>query len=164
MIDRGWTGAEATALRKALRLTVDGFARKLEASPRTVANWAANPAMVPRVAQWDRLDELLRNARPDAQKRFEELAGHETNVRDTNIRAATSPNDVLDLFEEIDNIYAQAAKADEEPKEEWTLPSGAKPVDCVAFGAMDAAVKDLIARVETLERRMSSLINKPDRG
>lgn len=155
----GWTGARATALRKALHLTVEGFAKRLDMSPRSVANWQAKPEMVPRLSQWDRLDDLLREARPEAKERFKEFTsqGDATPV-------VTSPNDVLDLFDEIDNIYAQAAEADE-PKEEWTLPPGAKPVDCVAFGAMDDAVKDLISRVAVLERRLASLANqRPDRG
>lgn len=149
----GWTGARATALRKALRLTVDGLARKLEMSPRSVANWAANPEMIPRVSQWDGLDELLRNAGPDAQKRFEELAGHSTPTR-----AASSPNDVLNLFEAIDDIYAQAKESEE--KEEWTLPPGAKPVDCVAFGEMDRVIRNLVSRLEVVERRMLFLADK----
>lgn len=158
----GWTGAKATALRKALRLTVDGFARKLDMSPRGVAHWRANPEVVPRIAQWDRLDELLREADPAAKKRFEELTGHTARESATHSigRDATSPTDVLDLFDEIDNIYAKAAWTREEPEEEWTLPPGAKPIDCVAFGEMDRVIRDLVSRVVVLERRLSFVADK----
>lgn len=61
---REWTGRDATALRKALRMTTDGFAARLGVAPRTVANWASHPDMVPRVGIQDVLDELLAQA-PD---------------------------------------------------------------------------------------------------
>lgn len=65
---RSWTGQQATALRKALRMTVDGFASRLRVAPRTVANWASHPAMVPRIGQQDALDALL-DASPESVRR-----------------------------------------------------------------------------------------------
>jgi 8-oxo-dGTP diphosphatase len=56
---RSWTGREATALRKALRMSTDRFAARLRVAPRTVANWAAHPDMVPRAGVQDELDRLL---------------------------------------------------------------------------------------------------------
>ena len=74
-----WTGRTATALRKALRMTVDRFASALRVAPRTVANWAASPDTIPRVAVQDALDELLGRAAPAVRSRFQELAaGQET--------------------------------------------------------------------------------------
>jgi DNA-binding transcriptional regulator YiaG len=70
---RDWTGREAVALRKALRLTQGSFARKLGASVRTVAHWASYPDTVPRSAAQDTLDELLAGASPAARTRFEQL-------------------------------------------------------------------------------------------
>lgn len=70
---REWTGRDTIALRKALRLTTDGLASRLQVAPRTVANWSANPDMVPRVGIQDALDELLNRATPQAQARFAEL-------------------------------------------------------------------------------------------
>jgi 8-oxo-dGTP diphosphatase len=68
-----WTGRDATALRKALRMTVDRFARHLDVSPRTVANWASNPEMVPRAAIQEVLDDMLSRATPAVRERFAEL-------------------------------------------------------------------------------------------
>src|SRR5215471_1544269 len=66
------TGSEATALRRALRMTESRFARSLSMSPRTVANWASHPAMVPRSAAQDTLDELLAAASPAVRAKFEQ--------------------------------------------------------------------------------------------
>ncbi len=74
---RGWTGGEATALRKALRMTEGRFARSVGVSPRTVSNWAQYPAMVPRSAAQDMLDELLAATKPTVRDRFEQLAGEQ---------------------------------------------------------------------------------------
>lgn len=70
---RQWTGREATALRKALRMTTDRFAGRLGVAPRTVANWAAHPEMVPRVGIQDALDEALGRAPSSVRLRFDEL-------------------------------------------------------------------------------------------
>lgn len=59
-----WTGHQATTLRKALRMTVDEFARRLGVAPRTVANWAAAPGTEPRAAIQRGLDALLRDVPP----------------------------------------------------------------------------------------------------
>jgi DNA-binding transcriptional regulator YiaG len=68
---REWTGGEATALRKSLRMTESKFATVLSVSLRTVANWASNPATVPRAAAQDMLDELLADASPAVKAKFE---------------------------------------------------------------------------------------------
>ena len=99
---REWTGREATALRKALRLTTDRFASRLGVAPRTVANWAATPEMVPRVAVQDALDDLLGRAAPATRSRFEELLddnedglpGHVQALR-VAISVVTNGNQVL---------------------------------------------------------------------
>jgi hypothetical protein len=72
---RDWTGREAVALRKALRMPQFKFARMVDVSVRTVANWAANPETVPRSAAQDMLDELLAGASSAARARFEEFTG-----------------------------------------------------------------------------------------
>jgi hypothetical protein len=68
---RDWTGGEATALRKALRMTESKFATVLSVSLRTVANWASCPAMVPRAAAQDMLDRLFADASPAVRAKFE---------------------------------------------------------------------------------------------
>jgi 8-oxo-dGTP diphosphatase len=72
-----WTGREATALRKALRMTESRFASKVDVSARTVANWVTNPATVPRAAVQDALDELLEAASSAVKARFGELTEEE---------------------------------------------------------------------------------------
>lgn len=97
-----WTGHTATALRKALRMTVDRFATRLGVAPRTVANWAAHPEMIPRVSVQDALDDLLGQAPPGTRQRFEELAsgsengpaGHAQALR-VAISVVTHNHDVL---------------------------------------------------------------------
>jgi hypothetical protein len=67
---REWTGAEATALRKALRMTEPRFATVLRVSKRTVSNWSAQPETVPRPDAQELLDDLLTNAAPEVKIRF----------------------------------------------------------------------------------------------
>jgi DNA-binding transcriptional regulator YiaG len=68
-----WTGSDANALRKTLRVTEGKFARSLGVSVRTVSNWAADPSMVPRNAAQDAHDELLAAASSGAVAKFAQL-------------------------------------------------------------------------------------------
>lgn len=72
-----WTGRDATALRKAFRLTENRFAAMIDVSARTVANWVTNPATVPRAAVQVTLDKLLENADPATKVRFGELTAEQ---------------------------------------------------------------------------------------
>jgi DNA-binding transcriptional regulator YiaG len=74
---REWTGRDAVALRKALRVTEARFARIVGVSARTVANWHTYPAMVPRNGAQDMLDELLYGVDTSVRERFERFAGHQ---------------------------------------------------------------------------------------
>jgi DNA-binding transcriptional regulator YiaG len=74
---REWTGRDAVALRKALRMTEAKFARAVGVSPRTVANWHTYPATVPRNGAQDMLDELLNGVDTSVRERFERFAGHQ---------------------------------------------------------------------------------------
>jgi hypothetical protein len=65
-----WKGRHATALRRALRLTNEGFAEQLGTAVRTVARWNAEPDLVPVVELQRALDTALDQAPPDAQTRF----------------------------------------------------------------------------------------------
>jgi DNA-binding transcriptional regulator YiaG len=58
-------------------MTEGRFARSVGVSPRTVSNWAQYPAMVPRSAAQDRLDELLAATNPAVRARFGQLAGEQ---------------------------------------------------------------------------------------
>lgn len=66
-----WTGAEAHALRQALRLTVRAFAQELGVAPRTVAKWDAGQGNVTlRMDTQAILDSALSHAPEEAQSRF----------------------------------------------------------------------------------------------
>jgi hypothetical protein len=68
-----WTGRHASALRIALRLTNERFADMLGASVRSVANWNAEPDLVP-VSEWQRaLDTVLAQASAEERDRFMHL-------------------------------------------------------------------------------------------
>lgn len=75
-----WSAGEATALRQAIRLTIERFAAALGVAPRTVANWAQRPDMTPRLDVQEALDELLRRCSPQVKERFEELTGRVTTL------------------------------------------------------------------------------------
>ncbi|MEV2242570.1 hypothetical protein [Micromonospora sp. NPDC049891] len=69
-----WTGREATALRKALRMSVTAFAEHLGAARRTVAKWSSHGDQVlPRADMQAALDTVLARATPDARERFAAL-------------------------------------------------------------------------------------------
>ncbi|MGH8887401.1 MAG: hypothetical protein ACRDYX_19995 [Egibacteraceae bacterium] len=70
-----WTGLQARALRIALRLPLNGFARLLNAGRTTVCDWeAAGDQLVLSWAMQDELDEVLSGASDDAKRRFGNLA------------------------------------------------------------------------------------------
>lgn len=72
----GWTGAEARALRLALRMPLRQFAAHLGVAPRTVSQWEALAAGIrPRPEMQAALDEALSRATPAEQTRFQLLAG-----------------------------------------------------------------------------------------
>ncbi len=65
-----WTGQSANALRMALRMTNEAFARHLGTAVRTVAKWGAQPEVVP-VSELQRaLDTALARASAEEQARF----------------------------------------------------------------------------------------------
>ena len=71
---RRWSGAEARALRIALRFTVRGFAEHLGIAARTVSKWeAGRAATFPRPDTQAMLDTVLARADGWAQQRFEML-------------------------------------------------------------------------------------------
>jgi hypothetical protein len=66
-----WSGREAHALRQAMRLSIDDFARHAEVSPRSVARWAQRGAHIR--LRWDvqrLLDGVLSAAGPQVQARL----------------------------------------------------------------------------------------------
>lgn len=66
-----WTGAESRALRLALRLTVEGFAERLGAGTRTVANWEGRGSSINPQPDWQAaLDTLLERSSEAERARF----------------------------------------------------------------------------------------------
>lgn len=81
-----WTGREANALRKALRMSVTAFAEHLGVARRTVAKWSSQGEKVhPRAEMQSALDTVLARATPDVRERFEAL-------RVADVNAATTPS------------------------------------------------------------------------
>lgn len=69
-----WSGREAHALRQAMHMSIDDFARHTEVSPRSVARWAQRGAQIR--LRWDvqrLLDGVLADAGPQVQARLTAL-------------------------------------------------------------------------------------------
>ncbi|HEX6685686.1 MAG TPA: hypothetical protein VF062_23120, partial [Candidatus Limnocylindrales bacterium] len=69
-----WSGREANALRAAMHLSIDDFARHAQVSPRSVARWAQRGAQIR--LRWDvqrLLDRVLAEAGPPVHTRLDEL-------------------------------------------------------------------------------------------
>src|SRR6478735_5676942 len=77
---QAWTGASASRLQAALRLSTEDFARRLGVAARTVANWHAQPERFPRPEMQQLLDTILEGASAGARARF-----------DTSMSAETAP-------------------------------------------------------------------------
>jgi len=69
-----WTGAEAAALRLAMRLSVRDFAAHLGVAARTVSYWEArNVSITPQAETQEILDAALAAALPSVRQRFDDL-------------------------------------------------------------------------------------------
>src|SRR6266536_4142323 len=69
-----WTGAEATVLRQAMRLSVRAFAARLGVDARTVNKWEARGRdITPLPDTQSILDTALSQADEDAQARFAQV-------------------------------------------------------------------------------------------
>lgn len=82
---RRWSGAEARALRTALRFSVRGFAAHLGIAPRTVSKWEAGGASTfPLPDTQAMLDTVLSRADEDAQQRLVRLTERRPGGDDTD--------------------------------------------------------------------------------
>jgi tetratricopeptide (TPR) repeat protein len=70
-----WTGAQADALRRSLRMGNESFAEYLGVVPRTVAYWRKRPEMVPQPDKQAILDTALDKAPERAKAQFAVLMG-----------------------------------------------------------------------------------------
>ena len=73
-----WTGASATALRRAMRLTNEGFADKLGVSVRAVAKWKASRTLTPSPQYQQMLDTVLGQLDDSTRQRFSMLVSQPT--------------------------------------------------------------------------------------
>jgi hypothetical protein len=69
-----WTGAQADALRQALRMTNESFAEHLGVAVRTVAYWRQRPDMIPQRQMQEVLDAALDRASDRIKAQFALLA------------------------------------------------------------------------------------------
>lgn len=65
-----WSGARATALRRAMRLSSERFADKLGVSVRAVAKWSAQPDLTPSPQFQEMLDTVLGRCDVSTVERF----------------------------------------------------------------------------------------------
>jgi ADP-ribose pyrophosphatase len=65
-----WTGRTAGALQQALRMSNERFAEHLGVAVRTVANWHADPGIVPRPEIQSALDTAYERSSASVQRRF----------------------------------------------------------------------------------------------
>jgi tetratricopeptide (TPR) repeat protein len=83
-----WNGAKASALRVALRLTMDELAARIGGSPRGVAKWDHQPDLVLSMASQRDLDHVLTSATPDEQARFAMLVEEHERSSMTGLAAS----------------------------------------------------------------------------
>ena len=93
-----WTGAEADALRQALRMTNESFADHLGVAVRTVANWRKRSNIVPQPAMQEVLDAALDRASDHAKAQFALLvseARHAPGAPSADTRLSAIPFDAM---------------------------------------------------------------------
>ena len=87
-----WTGRDADALRRALRMTADEFAERVKASTRTVNYWRERPFSIPQAAIQRALDSELESASDRAKAQFALFVGDgmqdEANAKKLNMAPA----------------------------------------------------------------------------
>lgn len=131
-----WNGQKATALRKALRMTIEGFADKLGTVARNVAKWNGNPNMEPETVMQQALDTVLYQAEPPVQARFALILGKAEE--EAAVPAETRAEAERTL----------AAEVGIEPAIEWLdHHSGSEP------GTSRREVLDALADIDTNELR-----------
>jgi hypothetical protein len=77
-----WTGAQADALRQAMRMTNESFADHLGVAVRTVAYWRKRPDMIPQHQMQEVLDAALERAPDRVKAKFALLASETRDVPD----------------------------------------------------------------------------------
>jgi tetratricopeptide (TPR) repeat protein len=86
-----WTGREADALRRALRMTADEFAVRVKSHPRTVNYWRERPSSTPQAATQRALDSLLDGASDRAKAQFAQFVGEDSSMNDATMAERPEP-------------------------------------------------------------------------
>lgn len=168
-----WTGGEADRLRRALRITIEVFAERLEMSPRAVAYWRSHPEIVPRSHVQRTLDSMLERAPDRAKAQFALLIGETHNVQsrngtESNNKPFEIPFDAMTSHEwtrddahalslSFDAALARAAVDEiERLSHMWLL---SEPPQVIELSAGRRVSDDLVA---TVERRVIQLRRADD--
>lgn len=123
---RQWTGREATALRKSLRLSLRAFAEHLGVAARTVSKWeSGGSATVPRPDTQAILDTALSRADADAQARFAQLLGQDglktSTVRFSRLTASEYETWADDLERAVVNLSRQDFRTASRLLNQWLM-------------------------------------------
>jgi hypothetical protein len=89
---KSWTGAEADALRHALRMSNEDFAERLGVSVRTVANWRSRPGIVLTPPMQSTMDTALARAPEPARTLFWELVTSREHPDQATVRLLPAPD------------------------------------------------------------------------
>ena len=85
-----WSGARATALRRAMRLSSERFADKLGVSVRAIAKWSAQPDLTPSPQFQEMLDTVLERCDVSTVERFTAMTtppSHDMDVVESPMRS-----------------------------------------------------------------------------
>ena len=105
-----WTGASATALRLAMRLSNERFADKLGISTRAVAKWRAQPDLTPSPLLQEILDTAFGQLY-DSESRLSAFR-HALAMRDIATKLADStrrPGELIDIYAALGQLNALMA-------------------------------------------------------
>lgn len=107
-----WTGARATALRHAMRLSIEGYADHLGVSVGAINRWAAKPDTVPYSQYQQVLDTVLTRLDDDARQRFSVLVTRTDADFGFTPDPAAARSDLVDPDTELCARIAAAARVD----------------------------------------------------
>lgn len=143
MHDGTWSGANAAALQRSMRLTNEAFAERLGVAVRTVANWSAKPEVVPRNEVQQLLDVCLEGANQSERARFAtEIAGQRGNFghhQDEQSRMSAALAVVVKEAE----VLLVCRRDDATESIRWQFPAGVvKPAGDVSRTAVRETLKE----------------------
>ncbi|WP_110079041.1 NUDIX hydrolase [Actinokineospora spheciospongiae] len=119
-----WTGEVACRLQEALRLTNEGYARRLGMAVRTVANWRANPDLKLSAETQQILDRTLAGADREARARFFALQNN-SPIDPSEIRTSAQTLTVaIAVVTKGDSVLIVQRRGEEGGGISWQFPAG----------------------------------------